>query len=72
MVLLINGSNGKQRLYVNGGASQGSGTVNFQSVSDPFTLGYRSGGDGIPFTKDIGYMADIRFYDCGNDDVTEG
>lgn len=72
VVLLINGSNGKQRLYVNGGASQGSGTVNFQSFSDPFTLGYRSGGDGIPFTKDIGYMADIRFYDCGNDDVTEG
>ncbi len=74
VVIVIDGANGKQRLYVDGSASHGinEGTVNLRPSSEPFTVGYRSGGDGIPFTKDIGYMADIKFYDCGTDDVTNG
>ncbi len=72
VVIVINGRDGKQRLYVNGEASNGSGTAGLSSSSEPFTVGYRSGGDGIPFTKDIGYVADIKFYDCGTDDVSSG
>ncbi len=75
VVLVINGKDKKQRLYVNGGASAdngGGGTVNLTSSSEPFTVGYRSGGDGLSFTNNIGYLADIKFYDCGTQDVTNG
>ena len=74
VVAVINGKDRRQRLYVNGKASQSinEGEVNLYPATEPFTVGYRDGGDGIPFTKDIGYLADIKFYDCGADDVTEG
>ena len=73
VVIVIDGASGKQRLYVDGRSSETDDrVVNLTSSSEPFTIGWRSGGDGIPFTEDIGYLADIKFYNCGADDVTEG
>lgn len=69
IVMVING-NGKQRLYVNGSGSAGTSAAGLSSKPEPFTLCYRQGQDGDPFTKDIGYLADVKFYNC--EDVSEG
>ncbi len=72
VVLIISGNN-YQSIYVNGDCSEeNSNKPVLSSASEPFTIGYRAGGDGIPFTSEYGYLADIKFYDCQTEDISEG
>ncbi len=78
IVIFIKGSStdGTQRFYVNGKASAPRSDLKpvLDSSPDPFTICYNplQGGADNKLAADTGYLADIRFYNLGSNDISNG